>query len=195
MGSPVQNTSYVADGQALLISQYQQPKIRAVLAAYLKRLQECEDAAFTMLLAMSIDAATGDLLDKYGILVGEPRIARADVDYRLALRIRIRVNRSAGRVTDILDVLALTALDYSFAEHFPAGFRIEVFATTNGPALANLLFTAKPAGVRAVVVYTTTSRAGTWGVDSSGTAGVAGNVYASTTDLSLGFGLASCRSS
>lgn len=51
--------------------------------------------------------AEGARLDTLGKLVGEPRGGRDDAAYRVALKLRIRVNRSLGRVSDIFEIVAL----------------------------------------------------------------------------------------
>lgn len=84
-------------------------RIQKLLTAYVNRVQEYEDAVWTWLSSMTVDAATGDLLDKIGKLAGEARGGRSDTDYRQAVRLRIRVNRSKGKAIDLVDVAILAA--------------------------------------------------------------------------------------
>jgi hypothetical protein len=192
---PVAETDHATGAPNLFTDMFRgRPRLEAILVALTRPFVALETAAWDVILKRTLDASTYEQLDVIGRVVGEQRKGRTDAQYRAILRLVIRARRSQGRTTDVLDVLTLSGFDFSYREHFPAGFRAEVFSITNGPDLAFWVFVAKALGAAATVAYSPTSRATTWGVDSSGTAGVTGNVYASTTDRTLGFGLASCRS-
>lgn len=79
------------------------------LQAILNRVQELENEIWFVLSSMSINAAFGDLLNKLGNLVGEPRNGRSDADYQAGIRLKIRVNISSGRATDMIAVAQLAA--------------------------------------------------------------------------------------
>lgn len=134
---------------------------QALLLAYVNRLQELEDAGFAVLEPLSdptLVAVTGDLLDKVGARVGEKRQGRSDTDYQAAIRIRIRVNRSRGKATDIIDVAVLAAVNsvpkyFEFNDH-TCVFEVDITNLPGAAQVAKLLGQAKPVGVTGLLVYT-----------------------------------------
>ncbi len=142
---------------------------QAVLTAILNRLQEAENAAWTLLTSMSIEAAANDLLDKIGKLVGEPRIGRSDDEYRAGVRLKVRSNISSGRAVDVLDVAALacaaslTPTLPVYIDSPPAAFVIELWNIpgTSAPYIADKLRHVRPAGVQGLVQYTNRNVGGT----------------------------------
>ena len=98
------------------------------IQALLNRLQEIDDAGVFLLLNMSIAGAFGDLLNKLGAIVGEPRLGRLDADYRAGIRLKIRVNISSGRATDIIAVaqLAKPLGAITYLEGTLASFTVEL---------------------------------------------------------------------
>jgi hypothetical protein len=134
-------------------------RIQSLLTAWVNRVQELEDALWTLLQAMTIDAATFDLLDKIGALVGEARNGRSDTDYRAAVRIRIRANRSQGRSTDLLDIatLACTLSTPTITEYQPAAWLVDMPNLSGAASVVYILGRSKAAGTTGLVSYTTTS--------------------------------------
>lgn len=126
------------------------------IQAQLNRLQELEDAAWFLLSCMSIDGAFGDLLDKFGAIVGESRLGRSDIDYRAGIRLRIRVNISSGRAVDIIAVAQLSkplgAIQY--LEGGLANFTIELLNLTSGFYVAKALQKTRAGGTKGLVQYT-----------------------------------------
>lgn len=72
-------------------------------------LQALEDEALAVLAANLLDNAEGERLEFWGAVVGLAREGRSDVDYRAAIRLEVRVNRSEGTPRDIVDVAKLAA--------------------------------------------------------------------------------------
>lgn len=124
--------------------------------AVLNRLQELEDAAIFLLSCMSIDGAFGDLLNKLGSMVGEPRLGRSDVDYRAGIRLRVRVNISSGRATDIIAVaqLAKPLGVISYLDGLLATFTIEMLNLQSAAYVVRALAKTRAAGVRGIAQYT-----------------------------------------
>lgn len=117
-----QHTSVVVDGQELLLFQFQDsPRLKALLAIYLKQIQEVEDALWLELQQRDINQAAGIYLDQIGDLIGQPRSGLADLVYRDLLRARIAANRSRGTSADIIDVIqALFGNAGILSEDYPA---------------------------------------------------------------------------
>jgi len=155
--SPAKITNYVDRDKDRLTSKYQKPKLRALVGALSTRKQEAENAFWLLLSRMNLETATGDLLTKIGKMVGEARLGRNDDDLRVAVRLRIRVNRSNGRAVDLIAIARLAAVNGTtphYAESYPAGWSIEI-ANLPGPnAVAKLLGEAKAAGTSGHLVYT-----------------------------------------
>lgn len=108
-----------------------------------------------------LDAADAQL-DVIGKLVGERRDGRSDADFLVGIRTRIKINYSAGRTTDILDVLALLQEQdpfptFNYYEFYPAGFVVEQ-TNQNTAGLVETARTIKglrAAGVRGQFYYFT----------------------------------------
>lgn len=129
-----------------------------ILQAMLNRLQELEDAAWFLLQSMSINAAFGDLLNKFGNIVGEPRLGRSDVDYRAGIRLKIRVNTSNGRAIDVIAVAVLAAplgpITYIDGN---GSFLIELLNLGSAQYVVQKMQHTRPAGVHGLVQYTESS--------------------------------------
>lgn len=138
----------------LLIAQYQdQPLIRAWLCSYLDRLQDIDTATASLYEnALDLDNAAGVHLDLLGRIVREPREGRSDEDYRRALRVRVLVNRSQGRIEDLIGIVDLFEggdPEILVREYQPARVHVAVLApAVNEPAALHVrLRRAKAAGV------------------------------------------------
>ena len=154
-----------------------------VLQAILNRVQELENAAWSVLSALSVGAATGDLLNTLGKLVGEPRLGRVDADYQAAIRLRIRVNRSKGRAADVIDVGVLASTNGSvpnYLEYYPAAWVLDILnlpsanqvvpklRSTRAAGTYGLLQFTSNASATLVLDWTTTAQAGAGVLDWSG---------------------------
>ena len=134
-------------------------RIKSLLSAWTNRAQELEEALWATLSTMTVDSAVGDLLDKIGALVGEARNGRVDTDYRGAVRIRIRANRSQGKAVDILDIATLAAVTNAttplYLEYPPAGWQVEIPNLSGALSVVNILARARPVATTGMVVWTT----------------------------------------
>lgn len=151
--------------------------VQALLVAYVTRLQELEDAAFTVLDPLSdasLESITGDLLDKVGARCGEERGGRIDADYRAAIRIRVRVNRSRGKAEDVVAVALLASTHsipvYTEFTDVPATFQIDITNLAGPIAVAALLKKTRMGGTSGVLVYSVDALdAFEWGDSTDGT--------------------------
>lgn len=120
---------HVESGIALLISQYKdKPRLAALLASYLRRVQELEDAAWDVLISRMIDVATGVHLDTLGKIVGQPRNHPDDDVYRVYVRARIRANSSLGHPDDVIETaqIALDGVLFEYREIYAASWIVDV---------------------------------------------------------------------
>jgi hypothetical protein len=139
----------------------EQPNTSAFLAAFVEEIQALEKAFFDLLWIRTLDNAAGVWLDRLGAIVGEPRFGKSDARYRVALRIKIRVNRSTGRTTDILDVVSILTDDFDYTEYANAVFHVQI-GQFDGWELARWLRLARLHGVRGNVYFATDPEFATW---------------------------------
>lgn len=140
-------TDHVAAGVSLLTREWStKPRIRAVLASYLRRVQDVEDAAWDLAM-VSLDNAVGAHLNQLGVFLGEPRQSLDDEPLRTLLRARILANRSHGTGPELGAILAVlaggaTTADYALDEFFPAAVKgtLEAPATAIPPLRSGAVF-------------------------------------------------------
>ena len=151
-----QETAHVAKALArLLTTPGDEENLRALVTVFATRTQALEDALFPLITDTGLDVAVGDALDQWGALVGEPRDALIDAEYRLMIQARILVNTSDGtpeRMLRILSVLA-GASGLHLAEVFPKGITLSytrdtVSSTTLRQRIARAVRRALPAATR-----------------------------------------------
>jgi hypothetical protein len=99
-------------------------------------------------------------LDAIGRIVGQPRDGRADDAYRIWLKARIRLNRSAGTGPDLIDTFAaLTrgACRVNLNEQHPAAFALRLegapISASDVQPFVDVLRSAKAGGVRAILEW------------------------------------------
>src|SRR6266705_5722859 len=102
------NTEHTKTGLSRLLEQYKKSTaFKNLVKIYLDEVQVLEDAGIELALAFLLDNAVGDQLDILGAIVGEARQGREDPIYRIWIKVRIKVNRSFGKPTDIIDIVQL----------------------------------------------------------------------------------------
>jgi hypothetical protein len=170
------------------------PFKRAILKAFVAESVELETALFALIAGRWLGVAAGVHLDKLGALLKEGRKGRSDTAYRLALRVVIRARRSAGKVDDVLDVLDLLGLDYSYREWPRARLSVEVFGA-GSVEVAGWVRRIRLGGVLAHTIYTSASRATSWTLESvHSLSPKAGNVFQSIHSVAvMGYPLATVR--
>lgn len=131
-------------------------KFRALVASYARRWQRVENMAWGVLDELTIDTGTGIVLDWIGTLVGRGRGTYVDdAAYRVALRAQIAVNRSRGRVAEIVEIARLSTSGgvLTIRSYSPASY-IATLETALDVAIdpfLDVMRTCKPIGVRAFV--------------------------------------------
>lgn len=171
----------LAQAYGRLLYQYQgKPRMEALLAAFMQRLQDAHKATWDVLTLTSIETATGAQLDRLGLIVGESRRDRDDDIYRRWIRARVRTNRSDGRVVDFYAILALVfpESDARLFDRFPNA--VEVILDGAVGALAEdtnrLVQSARAAGHRVEFLYTESAVADSLLLGSTVDAGLGGSL-------------------
>lgn len=139
---PVIETDHVGKGRALLIEQFKNRRVvQGYLDCLMRRAQDLENVFWDIINSRILDDATAAQLDSLGGLANEKRSGRNDDDFRAAIRLRIRVNRSKGRIADIIDVamLADVAGTPRVTEYAFLGFEVEIYGQTGERYIAELL--------------------------------------------------------
>lgn len=147
---------------AVLPSQFRdRPRVEAFAGAIADVVQAVEDDV-AALLAATLDTATGAMLDRYGVIVGEPRGALTDDDdYRRFVKARILVNRATGTADDLVTIAALLFdVDVADVEHvdaYPLATTITVDVATPATVdvarrIARAMDDARPVAVGVTVV-------------------------------------------
>jgi len=125
----ITNHVSVADGR--LTSQYDNAEnLKALIQVDAERVQDLEGVAYSLLTERWLSDAVGQQLDKLGAMVGEPRIARDDSDYRDSIFLRIQLNRAGGEPEQVLTYLRVLfdTDDVRIDELYPANIEIFVNA-------------------------------------------------------------------
>ncbi|HEY3484900.1 MAG TPA: hypothetical protein VGK49_05915, partial [Ilumatobacteraceae bacterium] len=81
------------------------PRIAALLAAFLDRVQALEDDLFQIMVDRELPEADLVRLKVLGKLIGQPRFGLAEEDYRTVLQARGLANVSKGTARDVFGVL------------------------------------------------------------------------------------------
>lgn len=157
MSLPTYEPDHVTKGLALLLQQWRlSPLLRGILATYLRQFQTLENVTWDVINSRMLATAIGAQLDMLGDLVGEPRKGRNDTDYRAAVRLRIRVNRSNGLAEDIIDVASQGSGGPVVYREYPNyTWEVETLNTQSPATLAAMLRQTKPAGSNGYLTYST----------------------------------------
>lgn len=156
--SPEQITNYSEKGLTQLLSQFQgKPAFESLVQSYLNRVQELEYAIWEVIQIRGIDGSSGVGLDVIGNIVDRRRLGLNDVDYRVALKCQILINRSSGTPNDLIKITTLsitTSQLFSYQEAYEATVVITVqgIAAFNIPVLFDNLTRAKAGGVRLLLI-------------------------------------------
>lgn len=149
-----------------LLTQYrEQPNFAAFVRAALEQVQSLEDVFFELIDERQLPVAVGAQLDVYGRIVGESRNGLSDDRYRTRILARLIVNRSRGRVSDLLAVartLIGSVGSIRLTELFPGTFEMYFdtpLTLTTAQEAAVMVRQAKAVGISAAVKYRTSSGA------------------------------------
>lgn len=104
-----ENEDHVAEILELPIDEIvvDKPRVISFLTVVGEQIQALERANMGIVLELSIDVAIGAQLDLLGRIVGEQRRGAGDEPYRNRIRVRVLINRSNGRIPEVLEILRL----------------------------------------------------------------------------------------
>lgn len=145
-----------------LLAQYKDDELMvARIRAFGAQAQEIEDALWQILDLSNLDAATGAVLDRFGVLLYQERGAMTDEEYRARLRLRIIQLQSQGTAEELIYIFkTLMRCDVvQMVEFYPADF-VLLTAIGADPVLdtaeiLDAIQKAKPAGVGNVIAIET----------------------------------------
>lgn len=160
------------------------PRIEELLRILTAQLQELEDVHRDLLTNRLVDTAEGEQLDVLGRIVKQPREGRDDDTYRLWIKARTVLNRSAGRPPDIALIMSLVleGRELHLVPGYPASFRIEVHGATDAETAADaadILHLATGAGIGSELITSLADDGETFTFSDDDTA---------TADTDRGFG-------
>tara|TARA_R110000824_G_scaffold30668_10_gene100645 strand:+ start:224 stop:796 length:573 start_codon:yes stop_codon:yes gene_type:complete len=145
-----------------LLAQWRcQPNQTAIVQALAGAVQSIENDCFSLLVSTTFTAASDRDLDYWGLLVGEPRGALGDVDYRVMIGARILVNKSISTRDEIITIAQIITAPSTIVHRdiYPACFSLDVLRGSAGfmsdaraRRVARLLRSIKPAGVCMIIV-------------------------------------------
>lgn len=151
--------------EADLLSAYREAtRLRALVRALAGPGQDVEDAAFDLHLSNGPDDATGALLERWGRLVGEPRLGLTDNEYRLFVQARIQANLATGHTDELIDIFR-TVTGAATVRHFNlfpgayalVAFRDDPMGTRHRARVRALMGDIKPGGIGAVLIEAPTT--------------------------------------
>jgi hypothetical protein len=136
----------IAEGATdLLLSQLKdKPNLEALLQSLVVPFQDLESDIFEIRRQQNLDAASDDMLDKWGEMVGITRQGRDDDEYRIQIKAKIAINISKGTIDEVADIFNLltgATTTYVF-EHYPR----EVSLFCNADLGSQLTITDPPFG-------------------------------------------------
>ncbi len=125
----IKNENYVEEALDLLLEQFKNKAyIEALLSSYVTQIQLSENANYDVWYNFLIDNANDAQLDVLGIFVGEVRRSVDNDEYRIYIKARIAINRSSGKIPEILAILQIIAPStdtYELRETGNASFVVE----------------------------------------------------------------------
>ncbi len=150
--------------KADLLEQFKgKPNIEGLLEVVAQQANEIDAAAVDLITERTVDTAIGAQLDQLAGVVDIERGSSDDTELRARIKAEIRLNRSAGTIEDILEVLTLvlgTSGLLDIAEYSPASLVVYVAPTTVGEILADLIERTRAAGVGGQLVYSESAASG-----------------------------------
>lgn len=162
MSTPLSISNHAEQALNLLTSMFRgRPVIEGLTSAFAKEIQRWESAAWGVINGRNLASGEGVALDAIGALIGESRKGKSDEDYRKALSLRILINRSTGRIGEILKILdaiirySPSGVVWRYYDSPPAGFTLELKTLDTGVylALADGIRETKPAGVECSLIH------------------------------------------
>lgn len=147
------------------------PLFEALTRLLVRQLQNAENAVWMMYLQRRLATAAGAELDLFGRIVGQPRNAYADAQYRRQISARVLFNASSGTREDVLAIfrqIVPGTTTLTMREMSPASFRLIILgdaSVVEDLPLYRTFTAAKVAGVGGEFVYSLSSNANTFRLD------------------------------
>lgn len=155
-----QNLAHCDDGLSKLLAVFKdKPRLESMICAFLDQAQEAENAMWELFTERVLNVAEGVQLDGLGDIVGEPRKGRTDDVFRQFIRVRIKVNRSNGKLGELYEILLLAlgeAAIIRIRDRYPAGMDVNIDSDIGSldPAdLLDILLDAKGAAIALRLIY------------------------------------------
>lgn len=169
MAVPEKIDNHVTIALGKLLEQFKggKPVLHGLIRTHVGQLQDLEDVAWQCVHGRLLDyppggtvRAEGVQLDVLGKIVGAPRLGVTDSQYRDAIKLQIRVNRSHGTTVDILEVLRLampSPATFTYREHRHLAWYTYVSGSSTSLTfvLLNALNRSRAAGTRNILEYHT----------------------------------------
>lgn len=140
------------------------PRLVAGVRASACMAQWLEDIAFDLLLSNNIENATGNLLDRWGRFVGEPRGGLDDEAYRGFVSARLAANLSGGTIDELLRIIASTTAPSKVWQEdlFPGAFaliceRAQPMSDSLRARVSGFVRDLKAGGIGLTMIETTTN--------------------------------------
>lgn len=157
----IKKTNHVQEAVRDLIDAFKDKVlVEGTLTAFVNRIQELEDAFSDILTLTTTTTSTGAQLDALGIIVGEPRAGRNDLQYSTAINARIKLLQSESTVEDVIGIIEaiVGTLLIVVEDQYPAAFLVTVEDgidpnVVDVDAMGALVASGKPAGVRMWFVW------------------------------------------
>jgi hypothetical protein len=128
----VEGATVAIVGSSRLLEQYKQSQLLIALqdALYGKQLEAIEAAAAQLYGRLDIDTASGEQLNRAGVILGIARLGWGDDLYRILLKAKIGQNSSQGTIEDVITVWRLLAQAdrIQVVETYPA--QIDLYSDT-----------------------------------------------------------------
>ena len=143
-----------------LISQFKTKSVfEAVIRSYVAELQELEVVFQQIVDSIDVDTATDAQLTVLGAIVGEQRQGRADDAYRVAIKVRILLNKSNGTAEEVREIMRTFAGDFTirFSELYPAAFVARIiedfdFSTIDAAELGRVVSKARGTAINSQTI-------------------------------------------
>lgn len=146
--------NHIQRGLDVLLSQYRRStKFKGLISAFLKQVQDLENASFACIVNRRLDSAAGVNLDQYGRVFNQPRNGLSDDEYRNVIKVRIAAYRGKGNIKSVTSIAAgLFGVAARYSPLRGPAYTISVIVSSVASAqfaqtAIDILFLTRPAGV------------------------------------------------
>lgn len=160
MTLPVASATILTDAIKNLYLQFQNsPNLTAFVTSYAIQVAELETEAVRLWVYCTLPYAADAQLDLLGKIVGEGRAGRSDADYRIAIAARIKINKTSGKIEDIIEAMTTADSAATSYEITDLGYasvivrRVGAIGSVDPYLLDNIVQEIKGGGIDADFVY------------------------------------------